>query len=509
MTEISRRDFLKVAGVGLASALAPGLLNLPAVESGKRPNIIIILFDALSASNLSLYGYPRLTTPNIDDFALRCSVYHNHYSGGNFTTTGVASMLTGMNAWKHRAINFGGLINLDYMHINPYTILGDEYQRLAFSQNIWPDRLIGQFYKDVDRFLSPTSFSMLTPGSVGRGFENDPMLTSIALSEFLLASQGKAPTGSSLLGYIYKSVYLNAVGKQINDGYPKGVPEVQMSNGYIIPYLNEHIFDGLYSEIGSIAEDRSPYFAYFHLYSPHSPYRPHNYYKNFFKDGYRPVAKPIHFFSENTPEDVARTQRTLYDRQIVQIDNEFGKLISRLSEDGVLDNSYLILTSDHGELFERGYVGHGSQLMYEPVIRIPLLIHAPFQTKRQDFYSLSSNIDILPTLLSITGKEVPAEVEGKVLPGLGGSVDKDRPIFSIIANENSAFEPLRKTVISMRKYNYKLIAYLGYEKYDHVYELYDLESDPDELYDLSSINFKKMTSLRDELLANHHSFDKK
>ncbi len=503
MANITRRDFLKIAGSYFAGSLASNKLLSLADNKNDHPNIIIILCDAFSAKHLSLYGYPRLTTPNIDAFAMRSTVYNNHYSGGNFTTTGVASMLTGMHAWKHHAINFGGLIGPSYTHINPYTLLRGDYNRLVFSQNIWPDRLVGQFYEDVDRFLSPTSYSKLTPGSIKRGFENDPMLTSIAVSEFLFLSQGKAPAGSSLLGYIYKSAYLNAVDRQINIRYPKGLPEVQMSDGYIIPYLNEDIYNGLYSELSRLESENFPYFAYFHLYSPHYPYRPHNDYRQLFRDDdYNPVEKPIHPFSEGLKDNLILTQRTLYDRQIAQIDNEFGKLISRLNEDGILDRSYLLLTSDHGELFERGYVGHGNQLMYEPVIRIPLLIHAPHQATRQDVFSLTSNIDILPTILSIAGKDLPVEIDGKVLPGMGGTVDEDRPIFSILANENSAFAPLTKAVISMRKRNYKLIAYFGYENFDQIYELYDLENDPDELVELSSKDPKKLISLKDELLAN-------
>ena len=104
MTQISRRDFLKLLGVASASALASKNVLSLKVSDNNKPNIIIILLDAFSAKHLSLYGYPRLTTPNIDAFAQYSTVYHNHYSGGNFTTCGTASMLTGMIPWKHRAI---------------------------------------------------------------------------------------------------------------------------------------------------------------------------------------------------------------------------------------------------------------------------------------------------------------------------------------------------------------------------------------------------------------------
>jgi arylsulfatase A-like enzyme len=275
-----------------------------------------------------------------------------------------------------------------------------------------------------------------------------------------------------------------------------------MSEGYVIPYRNEALLEGVYSEISALARERAPFFAYFHLYSPHEPYRPRNDYRDLFQDAFVPTPKPTHYYTENVTEEMLLTQRTLYDRQIAQLDDELGKLIARLDADGILDNSYLIVTSDHGELFERGYVGHGNQLMYEPAIRIPLLIGAPGQTTGQSVTALTSNIDLLPTLLSITGKDLPAEMDGKLLPGFGGTVDEDRPVFSIIAKENSAFAPITKAVISMRKRNHKLIAYLGYENFGQTYELYDLENDPEELVDLSVREPGKLKSLRDEALEN-------
>ncbi len=85
----------------------------------------------------------------------------------------------------------------------------------------------------------------------------------------------------------------------------------------------------------------------------------------------------------------------------------------------------MIVTSDHGELFERGELGHATALMYAPVTHIPLLISAPKQQARSDFHSVTSNVDLLPTLLNIAGKEIPEWVEGKILPGFGGNEDAD------------------------------------------------------------------------------------
>ena len=501
MSQISRRDFLKIAGAAAAGMLTPKPLLSLGLSSGEHPNIIIILCDSLSARHISLYGFPRQTTPNMGAFAERSTVFHNHYSGGNFTTTGTATMLTGMIPWKHRAINLGGLVKSEFVSTNPYTLLGSDYYRFAFAQNPWPDRLMGQYHQDVDRFLPPTSFSLQKESSLLRVFDNDRTLASIAIEDFLLPVQDNTVAGTALFGYLNKNrILTNSSEKKIT--YRHGVPEV-MDSWDLVSYLNEDIYNGVYSELSRLAASPNPYFAYFHLYSPHFPYRPRNdFLKLFQDDGYVPASKPVHPLSPNMDQAYLNSQSTLYDRQIAQVDDEFGRLITKLDKDGILENSYLILTSDHGELFERGFIAHGDVFLYDSVLHIPLLIHAPGQVKREDVHSLTSNIDILPTILSIAGKPAASDVDGQVLPGFGGQVDEDRPVFSMYAGENSAFGPLKKAAISMRKRQYKLIAYLGYDHFDHVYELYDLVNDPDELDNLISKDARALAAMKDELFAH-------
>src|SRR5512138_1531107 len=139
MSKLSRRDFLKLYTAFLAGSALSGvsyaLSSVPAQRTGK-PNILFVVFDAMSARNLSLYGYARKTTPNLDRFAERASVYHSHYSAGNFTTSGTASMLTGLYPWTHRAINYRGMIARRLADRNLFHLLGDGYTRVAFTQNL-------------------------------------------------------------------------------------------------------------------------------------------------------------------------------------------------------------------------------------------------------------------------------------------------------------------------------------------------------------------------------------
>ncbi|RJP56125.1 MAG: twin-arginine translocation signal domain-containing protein [Anaerolineaceae bacterium] len=499
MKNLSRRDFLKMAGVTLAGVAASKKLSAITAGSDSRPNIIVIVMDTLSARHMSLHGYPRPTTPNMDAFAERSTVYNNHYSCGNFTTTGTASMLTGMLPWKHRAINYGGLVLPEFAHCNPFSLLGSEYQRFGFAQNAWADHLLGQYPRDIDRFLSPLAYSLTAENPALGLFDNDRAISSIAVNDFLLSMDGQEnrPAASSVFGYLNRSRIFRQTAAQVSAEYPRGVPELMGG----APFLNEEVYDGVYAELLQLASQPKPYFAYIHLFSPHDPYNPRHDYRKLFNDDFAPPVKPVHPFSYGFTEEYVATRRVLYDRLIAQVDDEFGRLVSRLDEESVLDNSYLILTSDHGELFERGFLGHGAHFMYESVLRIPLLVHSPGQTKREDVHSLTSNIDLLPTLLSFAGRDPAPELDGRILPGFGGETDDDRPIISLIARENSAFAPVEKAVFSMRRRSHKLIVYLNYEMPGRNFELYNLESDPEELNDLSSKDVKTASAMKDEFFA--------
>src|SRR6266542_4820118 len=142
MSKINRRDFLKLYAALAASAAFSGTSRIlssaatPLPNTGK-PNVLILVFDAMSARHLSLYGYARSTTPNLEKFAERASVYHQHYSVGNFTTTGTASMLTGMHPWTHRAFTYRGMVDRALVDRNLFHLIGSEYTRFAFTQNFW------------------------------------------------------------------------------------------------------------------------------------------------------------------------------------------------------------------------------------------------------------------------------------------------------------------------------------------------------------------------------------
>jgi arylsulfatase A-like enzyme len=477
MKNIGRRDFLKmVAAVPVGMMLSHFLPRLVSTEPAS-PNIIVVVLDALSARNMSLYGYQRWTTPNIERFATRCDVYHTHHSAGTFTTSGTASLLTGTYPWTHRAINLNGLIARDRYQRNSFRLFESRYHRIAFTQNAFANFLLDQFNQDIDEHLPLGSFSQLNHYLTNIREKDYPPKYE-AFDNFLFARDLNDTPGSLVLGTLNAYLKERTYQKSQKAG-------LQYSRNRLIFDIDQ-VFSGLAS---LVADLETSSFCYFHLFPPHEPYSPKDDFRDLFQNGWQPTPKPKHPLQSNISQERLDSERLAYDQYIATTDAAFGQFLDEIERTGLRDNSYLILTSDHGESFERGYWGHAGPLAYEPGVHIPLLISAPGQKSRRDFYSLTNSVDLLPSLLKISGLPIPAWCEGKILPGNGGQADEARVAFSMDAKGSSAFDDLSPITLAMHQGNYKLIYYKGYggEGYpyhDGVFELYNLKNDPEELQDL-------------------------
>jgi arylsulfatase A-like enzyme len=166
-------------------------------------------------------------------------------------------------------------------------------------------------------------------------------------------------------------------------------------------------------------------------------------------------------------------------------DAEFGRFYDFLLTNGTLENTIVVITSDHGEMFERGIRGHVTPTLYQPVIRVPLLISTPNQENRVDIKDVTNHVDILPTLLNLTGKMSADWIEGNVLPPFKTGEDTSpRESYCVEAKSNAKFAPLRKATISLVKGHHKLIHYIGQDNGLPSFEFFDLKNDPEELQDL-------------------------
>ena len=138
-------------------------------------------------------------------------------------------------------------------------------------------------------------------------------------------------------------------------------------------------------------------------------------------------------------------------------------------------------------MFERGISAHSTEALYEPVVRIPLMIFEPGRMTQLDVHTPTSAADVLPTLAHVTGKPLPAWTEGVVMPPFA-EADPGRHVFVVRAAKNDAYQPLTRASTSMIRDRYKLLYFFGYpeKNIDELVRLYDLQADPEEMTDLST-----------------------
>ena len=173
-------------------------------------------------------------------------------------------------------------------------------------------------------------------------------------------------------------------------------------------------------------------------------------------------------------------------------------MLDALEKTGVLDNTVIVVTSDHGEFFERGILGHSTPALYEAITHIPLIISLPGQQKRADILTPTSAADVLPTLLNMTGAAIPADIEGSAL-ALDGSQPELRNIYMVEAKSAAKRGRLSPASFALLHWPYKLIQYSGYQNIPELYELFDLQADPEELNNLYSAENSTAKMLAEEL----------
>jgi len=295
---------------------------------------------------------------------------------------------------------------------------------------------------------------------------------------------------SLLLSSLYNSFEPGWI-SQIAAGFPRGIPNIQGDNLFLL----EDATDWLRA---NVAQWPRPYMAYAHFLPPHEPYNaPSEFVGAFAGDGVVPPRKPRDILALGD-KGIPR-KLTEYDEYILYVDQELGRVFAYLDAAGELDSTWVILTSDHGQLHERGVVGHTSPLLYEPGVRVPLFVFEPGRTSRLDVHTNTSAIDVLPTLLHVTGQPPASWAEGILLPPFGPG-DPSRAVISLYAEGNRPTDAITRVSAMQVQGDYKLQFYAGFqqlEKDAERVELYDLRTDPHELQDL----YRQERQLGDTLLA--------
>ena len=434
------------------------------------PNIILIVLDTVRAESLSLYSHPRPTTPNLERLAKTSIVFDRAFSTSPWTLPSHASMFTGR--WPHE-------LSTEWQ-----TPLDGTYPTLA-------EVLSAHGYATAG-FVANLIYASSVHG-LNRGFihyEDFP----VSVGQAILSSSLGAMIGT----YNRLRYWLN---------YHR------VLNRKTAAEVNEEFLSWLSNR------DQRPFFAFLNYMDAHEPYLP----PKPFDSGFGPKRSRVKFWHTRidaflpskwkmSPEEV-QAEIAAYEGVVAYIDHEVGLLVAELERRGMLENTLVIIASDHGEqLGEHRLFGHGNSL-YRQLLHVPLLIyfhdHVPAGKVIHDPVTLR---DIPATVIDLIGLEGPASFPGTSLTRYWQKPKEPRrPKDELLISEAHRTE-FGHPWYPLIKGDMTSLVFAGYhyiKNSDGREELYDFEDDPAEQRDLASSQevqaaLKRFRKWVETSLAGHH-----
>ncbi|MEW6599507.1 MAG: sulfatase [Nitrospirota bacterium] len=452
-----------------ASAITDGpALSNTSETTAIRPNILFVTYDALTAEDMSVYGYHRDTTPFIKKWAETASSFTRTEAQGNGTATNTASLMTGKRVWTHRRYQFDMAAKPVKAATENLALVMKEngYHTAAFIQNIVASVEAIGISDSVD--TKPPVAEFLKPASIEGIIE-----------KYLFLLFGDKFTTYNWLGqddFIFNEL-LNKI--------PQNV--------FATEYPPALVFDKFFEFIDN--NPRGPFFIWLHFYPPHDPQLPPKPFSGTFNPsqelrrkndqfGIRPEIAPYSSNNLPFPKEVQRKigiLRDYYDEFILYCDKQFENFIAEFQKREWSKNTIIILSSDHGDSFEHNYFLHNKRHLYEQVTHIPLIIKEPAQTEGRIIDSIVEQIDIPATMLDFADIPAPSWMEGRSLrPYLSGDELPAKKAISMNLERNIPSEPITKATIAVWEGEYKLIHYLD----DDNSLLFNLSKDPGETINL-------------------------
>jgi arylsulfatase A-like enzyme len=258
-------------------------------------------------------------------------------------------------------------------------------------------------------------------------------------------------------------------------GFDRGFDYYIERNEFPAPVLGNEAFDWL------LQTEPGNFFLFLHFYDVHPPHDPQEKYLNMFESSYggnltgdvedllNARAGAVTLSDEDR-----RHLKALYDAEIREVDESLAAFMNALNGRGYLDNTLIIILSDHGEeFFDHGGVLH-SRTLYDELIRIPLIVVGPGIPAGKRIEEQVQLIDVMPMILDACGIRPPREIEGKSLLPLisGDAADWEQVAFAEADKDNE--KPDIKRAVRTEKYKFYYDRLTG-EEY-----LFDLSLDPAE-----------------------------
>lgn len=298
------------------SALKPAPVN--------APNVLIIVLDAVRAPELSAYGYPRRTTPQLELLAKRSVLFERAIVTAPWSLPSHASMFNGRYAHE--------------MTADWDVPLDAKYPTLA---EVLRDR------------------GYVTGGFVGNNFYGRP---EFGLSRGFMHYESRKYDLAAVAANLRLVNTLLRIGNRLASS---NVRPLRMDGAEI----NRRLLAWLPSR------ESRPFFVFVNYFDAHEPYVVSPPFNRLFRDTEPPTRRVRP--GTRKPKAVLRGLQDAYDQTIAYVDSQLGTLLTQLERRGLLANTVVVVTADHGEEFgEHGWVSHGNGL-YLPALRVPLVIFFP------------------------------------------------------------------------------------------------------------------------------------
>lgn len=373
----------------------------------KEPNIILIVIDALRVKNLSCYGRSGLNSPNIDRLAREGVLFENAYACINATDPSLTTIFSGKYPISHGIINHGSKVS------------DEEIKRFYASNTLL-----------LPQVLKSKGYVTLAVDWLGRWHRRGYDYYSGILKDGLFRGQSKGDLRKKSMKrvlYIHMKRLRRLLARFLF------LSSLQMSRTNV--YGDASLVTNKAIELikGKENLDRS-FFLFLHYWDTHTPY-------NSPKANIRELNNDAeHFYIEDVIGQIRNKVRRNYVRQLGSsvseivakyngaisfIDHEIGRLIKKLDQQELLDETILIITGDHGESLTEHGVYFDHHCLYEDIIHIPLVLKAPFLPRNKRVRGFVQHTDIMPTILDILNEKVDEYFDGEsLLPLIYGQTDQ-------------------------------------------------------------------------------------
>ena len=334
------------------------------------PSVILVVLDTVRADHTSLHGYEMPTTPNLDVFASQATAFTRAYANSTFSLPSHASLLTGLLPAKHGA-------NLSLTRTTVHT------QVEPVEVEILPTPLL-ETVVTIPEYLGPHGIrtalisannGYLTPGfGLQQGFDfADSPSRNLTPIEFV-------------------------IGQILRNGPREWSSSYLWLSGDTVPA--PEIIDRALEWLDRAP--RAPFFLMLNFMDAHE----------FGSTAY--AARRVREIQHAFPRTPVDSREVDYDLSIRYLDYQLKTLLDGLRARGAFDDSLIIFTSDHGEELSGDGFRHG-RLPSESQIHVPLVVKAPGQRQGRWIDSPVHGVDILPTIMTTLGLDIPGDLDGTPL----------------------------------------------------------------------------------------------